>query len=214
MKSLFAVGALAAGLLLTSPAVAQDGETTQSDQGQPAGVLEHSREWLGGIASDVDRSESARDASAEVLERIDWLAKQMSFPAFHWVAFSLMAAGVVGFALQLVLAKLVVLGRMGFSLKEVLCDVLGLAISLIGLVLTTQAAAENSTFTQSPVDVLSATVVGVLAGVLHYLWGQAAELQALAGRRHLKAGAARPQPKVGSQNQSHNQSRARKSYIP
>jgi hypothetical protein len=49
--------------------------------------------------------------------------------------------------------------------------------------LTTQAAAENSTFTQSPFAVLSAAAVGIVVGFLHYRWGQSQELAAVEGRR-------------------------------
>jgi hypothetical protein len=93
-----------------------------------------------------------------------------------------MAAGVVSYTLQLVLGKLVVLMRMGLSFKEIASDAVGLAISVVGLVLTTQAAAENSTFTQSPAAVISAAIVGALAGFVLYLWGQSQELDAAAGR--------------------------------
>ena len=57
-------------------------------------------------------------------------------------------------------------------------DLLGLVISLLGLVLTTQAATENSTFTSSPAAVLSAAVVGALAGLIFYVWGQSTEFAA------------------------------------
>ncbi len=55
-------------------------------------------------------------------------------------------------------------------------------ISVVGLVLTTQAAAENSTFTQSPAAVLSATAVGAVAGLWFYRKGQRQELEAALGR--------------------------------
>ena len=57
-----------------------------------------------------------------------------------------------------------------------------MAVSLLGLVLTTQAAAENSSFTSSASAVLSATAVGVITGFVCYLWGQRQELQAVEGR--------------------------------
>jgi hypothetical protein len=60
---------------------------------------------------------------------------------------------------------------------------LGLVISLVGLVLTTQAAAENSDFTASAAAVLTSALVGVVAGVVFYLWGQSHELAAVRGRR-------------------------------
>lgn len=187
MSRIFAgICVLASGLVLASAVHAQEEESVRE---QAAEVVDQTRDRVEAIAEDVDESETAQTASAGVLKPIYLLAERMSFPAFHWVAFTLMTAGVVGFALQLVLAKLVVLSKMGFSLKEVLSDAMGLAISLFGLVLTTQAAAENSSFTQSPFAVLSATVVGVLAGFLHYRWGQAAEVEALAGRKQEKAAA-------------------------
>ena len=102
---------------------------------------------------------------------------------FHWVAFALMATGVVSYALQLVLGKLVVLTKMGFSPAEILSDAHGLVVSLVGLVLTTQAAAENSTFTQSPFAVLSASAVGLVVGFIFYRWGQSQEVQAAIARR-------------------------------
>jgi hypothetical protein len=98
-----------------------------------------------------------------------------------------MVAGVVSFALQLVLGKLVVLSKFSISPSEILSDALGLAVSIIGLVLTTQAATENSTFTASAFSVLSATGVGALVGFIFYLWGQRQELQAVAGRRVIAA---------------------------
>jgi hypothetical protein len=64
---------------------------------------------------------------------------------------------------------------------------LGLAVSLIGLVLTTQAATENSNFTASAFAVISSTCVGVIAGLVFYIWGQRQELQAVAGRKQAAA---------------------------
>jgi hypothetical protein len=94
-----------------------------------------------------------------------------------------MVTGVVSFALQLTLGKLVVLSRASFSPSEILSDLLGLAVSLIGLVLTTQAATENSTFTASAFAVISSTCVGAIVGLLFYVWGQRQELQAVEGRK-------------------------------
>jgi hypothetical protein len=140
-------------------------------------------ERLDDIAEEVDRSAEAQHVSAGILKPIYTLAEKFSFPAFHWVAFAAMVAGVVSFGLQLVLGKLVVLSRMSLSISEILSDALGLVVSLVGLVLTTQAAAENSTFTTSAFSVLSATAVGALAGFIFYVWGQRQELQAVEGRR-------------------------------
>lgn len=131
----------------------------------------------------VNTSQEAKEISAGILQPIYKLAETMAFSWFHWLAFALMVSGVVSYALQLVLGKLVVLTRAGFDLAEILMDAQGLLLSLVGLVLTTQAAAQNSTFTQSPAAVLSSAGVGALVGFIFYLWGQSKELQALRGRR-------------------------------
>jgi hypothetical protein len=154
-----------------------------SDAGARDGVARDADDALDDIAEDVDESAQAREVSAGILKPIYALAEKFSFRLFHWVAFALMVAGVVSFALQLVLGKLFVLARMSVSLTEILSDALGLAVSLVGLVLTTQAAAENSNFTTSAFSVLSSTAVGALAGFIFYLWGQRQELQAVEGRR-------------------------------
>ncbi len=132
---------------------------------------------------ELDKSRQAQQISAGLLQPIYQLAEQLAFPMFHWLAFAIMATGVISYALQLVIGKLVVLSRMGFSIAEILSDALGLIISLVGLVLTTQAAAENSTFTQSPGAVLSAATVGVVFGFIFYRWGQSQEVQATLGRQ-------------------------------
>ena len=180
-------------LMLTSGVLAEEVSTTdrmaqQADQVVSQG-MEKAKELgdqakvkIDELATSVEQSEKAKEISAGLLEPIYQLAEAMSFSAFHWVAFALMLAGVVSYALQLVLAKLVVLSKAGFSLSEVISDAVGLAISLVGLVLTTQAATENSTFTQSPAAVLSSAVVGILFGILLYRWGQAQEVEALKGR--------------------------------
>ncbi|MDH3716606.1 MAG: hypothetical protein OES79_00670 [Planctomycetota bacterium] len=135
------------------------------------------------IAEKVDQDERAQEASSGILKHIAKLAELLSFPAFHWVAFAAMAAGVVSFSLQLVLAKFVVLTRMSLSLREIISDALGLFISLVGLVLTTQAATHNSSFAQTPASVLSATAVGAVVGLILYIWGQRQEVEAAEGRR-------------------------------
>ncbi|MEL6110171.1 MAG: hypothetical protein AAFU85_29510 [Planctomycetota bacterium] len=135
------------------------------------------------LADRVDQDDRAIRAKNSILSPIYQLAEKMSFSAFHWLAFALMVSGVVSYALQLVLGKLVVLSKVGLSVTEILSDGLGLAISLVGLVLTTQAAAENSAFTESAFAVLSATVLGCGVGFIFYLWGQREELQAVEGRK-------------------------------
>ncbi|MCA9080693.1 MAG: hypothetical protein KDA58_09050, partial [Planctomycetaceae bacterium] len=129
-------------------------------------------------AKEVDQNETAQEVSAGILQPIYLLAEACAAPTFYWSAFTLMMVGVVSYALQLVLGKLALLARLRFSLTETLSDALGLCISLIGLVLTTQAATENSTFTQSPAAVLSATLVGALVGFVFYRWGQDLEVRA------------------------------------
>ncbi|MCA9046990.1 MAG: hypothetical protein KDA69_21855, partial [Planctomycetaceae bacterium] len=57
-----------------------------------------------------------------------------------------------------------------------------LVISVVGLVLTTQAAAQNSTFTNSPALVLSGAAIGAVVGFVMYRWGQDLELRAAAAK--------------------------------
>ena len=144
---------------------------------------EGATEKLNEIAKTVNEDARAQEASAGILKQIYLLAERLEHPAFHWAAFALMVTGVVSFALQLVLGKLFVLAKMSISLTEILSDLLGLAISLVGLVLTTQASAQNSTFTSSPAAVLSATAAGAVLGFLFSRWGTAQELSAADGRK-------------------------------
>jgi hypothetical protein len=160
-----------------------EGEVQKSARDTSEDLVTEARKSVDRFASEVDQSQRAQQASESVLKPIYTLAEYLSFPAFHWLAFAIMVAGVVSFALQLVLAKLVVLAKSSFSLSEVLSDALGLVISLVGLVLTTQAATENSNFTQSAFAVLSATVVGAVAGLIFYWWAQRQEVEAVRGRK-------------------------------
>ena len=174
-------------LAFCPPLWGQDGPIAVEEPAQrtltDAQDADDSEQGVDEFTEEIDRSEQAQKVSAGILKPIYALAEAFSFPAFHWLAFSVMVAGVVSFALQLVLGKLVVLSRMGFSFTEIMSDALGLAVSVVGLVLTTQAAAENSSFTSSAFAVISATCAGGLVGFLFYVWGQRLELQALEGRR-------------------------------
>lgn len=179
--------------LLSLPAFGQDvlpetvppAATAETHSTAPASRLSTAgaKQQAGAIAEKVNQDARAQEASAGILKQIYVLAEKMESPSFHWVAFGLMVAGVVSFALQLVLGKLFVLAKMSMSLTEILSDALGLAISLVGLVLTTQAAAQNSTFTTSPAAVLSATAVGTVLGFFFFRWGTAQELSAADGRK-------------------------------
>lgn len=133
-------------------------------------------------AKRIEQSEQAKKLTAGLLNWIYQLAELLSFSAFHWLAFGLMVAGVVSWGLQVVLGKLILISSGNFDYREVISDVTVLAISLIGLVLTTQAAAENSSFTQSSVAVLSSAVVGIIFGIMLYRWGQAQEVEAAKAR--------------------------------
>jgi len=159
-------------------------DTVKKETGE---IVSETKEHVDKIARQVDSDPRAKDISAGILKPIYQLAEFLSFPAFHWVAFAAMVAGVVSFAFQLVLGKLVVLSKMSLSLSEILSDAFGLVISAIGLVLTTQAAAANSTFTQSPFSVISSAAVGAVCGLIFYRWGQAQEVQAAAGRNRTAA---------------------------
>ncbi len=150
------------------------------------GLVDDAKQRVGDMAKILDRNPQAQDASTSILEPIYQAARAITFPTFYWVAFALMAAGVVSYAFQLVLGKLVVLTKGSFNIREILSDTVGLSISAIGLVLTTQAATDNSTFAQSPSSVLSAAAVGVVLGLILYRWNQAEEVQAARGRQKSK----------------------------
>lgn len=181
--------ALVAVLAICSPMLAQESPAEPEDQApptaQPSATAQPSLDTVEGVVEQVDQNEQAQDVKSNILAPIYALAESFSFPAFHWLAFALMVTGVVSFALQLVLGKLVVLSKFSFSLTEILSDTLGLMVSVLGLVLTTQAATENSSFTTSASSVISATVVGVLLGMVFYVWGQRQELEAVEGRRRV-----------------------------
>jgi hypothetical protein len=168
-------------LAMSAPVWAQDPPVAAEEQNKPA--LDAAQDELAEISNRVDQSEQAELVRAGILKPIYALAEKFSFSAFHWVAFAVMVTGVVSFVLQLTLGKLVVLSRASFSPSEILSDVLGLAVSLIGLVLTTQAATENSDFTTSAFAVISSTCVGAIVGFVFYVWGQRQELQAVEGRK-------------------------------
>ena len=166
------------------PVAASSGDEKKPDVAEKAKELEAEVEAkVGELAEKIDQNESAKEAAEGVLGPIYKLAESLNFSSFHWLAFGLMSAGVVSFALQLVLGKLVVLFKGSINLREIISDAIGFVISTVGLVLTTQAAAENSTFTHSPAAVLSSAACGVVLGVMLYRWGQIQEVNAVAGQR-------------------------------
>jgi hypothetical protein len=173
-----------ASLFLLAPVLAQDAAPAEGGDVKSTAerTLADARDTAAATVEAIDQNVQAQEIAGGVLAPIYQLAEAFSFPAFHWVAFCIMTVGVVSFALQLTLGKLVVLTRGGFSLSEILSDSVGLIVSLVGLVLTTQAATQNSTFTQSSFSVLSSAGVGVVLGFIFYVWGQRTELQATKGR--------------------------------
>jgi len=182
-----ALSAFGQEVLPDTAAAAPASETPASKTVAPeasSGIsTEGAKQQVQEIAEKVNKNEQAQEVSAGILKQIYLLAERMESPMFHWVAFGLMVTGVVSFALQLVLGKLFVLAKMSMSLTEILSDAMGLAVSLVGLVLTTQAAAQNSTFTTSPAAVLSATAAGTVLGFLFFRWGTSQELAAADGRK-------------------------------
>ena len=111
--------ALAAVLAIAAPVWSQEPDSNLEEKATK--TLESARE-TGAAAESVDKNEQAQELSAGILNPIYRLAEAFSFPAFHWIAFAVMVAGVVSFALQLTLGKLVVLARLGFSLAAILSD--------------------------------------------------------------------------------------------
>lgn len=160
------------------PAASQLESGLESAQKSAAQVGEKLSEGAQEIGDKLNQSATVQEASASILKPIYQLSQYMAHPWFYWIAFALMVAGVVSFTGQIVLTKLLLLFSLHLSFKEILGDLLGLVISLIGLVLTTQAATENSTFTGSPAAVVSAAIVGAIAGLMFYIWGQSTEFAA------------------------------------
>jgi hypothetical protein len=167
----------------SEPPTETPAEPSLQDRGEQ--IAHETKDRVEDFAKQVDDSSEAAEIKTSLLNPIYRLAEFMAFPTFHWLAFSVMVAGVVSFALQLVLAKLILLTRLGITLTSIFSDALGLIISVIGLVLTTQAATENSSFTESSAAVLSSAIVGALFGFIFYWWGQREELQAAKGRSQL-----------------------------
>ena len=167
---------------------AKDAMTDLKDKAVEMGkdVIEGGAKIIDDTAKAVNANPESAKISAGILDPIYKVAERLNIPQFHWLAFAFMMAGVVCYALQLVLGKLVVLAHLHFSITEILSDALCLVISVVGLVLTTQAAAENSEFTRQPFMVISAAVVGLLLGLRFYLWGQSQELKAAQAERAAK----------------------------
>lgn len=160
----------------------QAGQVVENVKQGAQQVVQQGQAQVAKVAEDIEHNQQAREIAAGILKPIYQLAEAMSFSAFHWLAFALMLAGVISWGLQLVIGKLVVASQGGFSLTEIISDATVLVISLVGLVLTTQAATENSAFAQSTVSVLSAAIVGLIFGIMLFKWGQDQELQASSGR--------------------------------
>ena len=159
-------------------AISQDNSAAPEKSPDTAAATKSISEKAREIGSTLDQSNPVRELSAGVLEPIYKLTEYIAHPAFYWIAFAIMVAGVVSFAGQLVLTKLLLMMQLKMNFKEILSDLLGLAISVVGLVLTTQAATENSSFTTSPSAVVSSAAVGVITGVMFYIWGQSQEFRA------------------------------------
>jgi uncharacterized membrane protein len=157
----------------------QETSTEQVQENLGEQLKEHAQE----ISQTLGKSETVNEISSGILEPIYQIAEVMSIPSFYWVAFALMVAGVVSFAFQLVLGKFFLLFKGSLNLTEIFSDLLGLVISLTGLVLTTQAATQNSTFPENSVAVVSAAIAGAFFGLVFYWWGQKQEFRAVAGKR-------------------------------
>jgi len=190
MRILAICGGLLFASLVAGVAMAQETGAADAAGQEAAATGEVSQETPAGSvidrAQDIGRTmnenETVKEISAGLLQPIYDLAQYMAHPWFYWSAFALMAAGVVSFAGQLIFTKLLLLFKFSLNLTEILSDALGLLISVAGLVLVTQAAAQNSTFTSSPSAVVSAAVAGLVVGFVFYLWGQKTEFQAARDR--------------------------------
>ena len=199
-KSIFVLTILFCACLVAvgQNAVGQENKDNQANQQDQEGAQNEGDESIGDKAEDlkkqaekkvdeikesVDKNEDAKEAAESILSPIYKLVESFeSVSYFYWIAFALMSAGVISYALQLVLGKLFMLFKGRFSIAEVLSDGLGLVISLVGIGLTTQAATENSQFTESAALVLSSAVVGAILGILMFMWGVSLEAKAAKSR--------------------------------
>ena len=179
------------GVLTFGACFSQDAQKQQpsanpptSQQAVPDSELQDKlKDQVEDISKTLDQSETVQEVSAGLLEPIYLAAEYIAFPAFYWIAFAMMMAGVISFAGQLVFAKFFLLFRGHLNIKEIISDTVGFLISAIGLILTTQAATENSNFTTRPAMVVSSAVVGALLGFVFYWWGQSQEFRAARGSK-------------------------------
>lgn len=162
---------------------ATDSETFKKAKQSASGLVSDAKARVGDFADTLDQNRTVQDVSTSILNPIYVAAESIAFSTFHGIAFALMVAGVVSYAFQLVFGKLVVLTYGRINIREIISDSVGLLISGIGLILTTQAATENSTFPDSPSGVLSAAAVGAVLGFILYRWNQAEEVDAAHGRQ-------------------------------
>lgn len=183
LAAMFLVCSLAA-----QPGFAQESRSTDSVQSDLKNRVEE-------LSSTLDQNPTVRDVSTGILDPIYRLSEYMAHPWFYWLAFALMIAGTVSFAGQLILTKFFLLFKLSLNFGEILGDALGLVISLVGLVLTTHAATEDKYFTSSPAAVVSSAAVGVILGVLFYIWGQNTEFRAARRRATTSAAVSNP-PKM------------------
>lgn len=161
----------------------QEGDNNKSIGDTAEDLTKQAEKKVDEIKESVDKNEDAKEAAESILNPIYKLVESFeSVSYFYWIAFALMSAGVISYALQLVLGKLFMLFKGRFSIAEVLSDGLGLVISLVGIGLTTQAATENSQFTESAALVLSSAVVGAIIGILMFMWGVSLEAKAAKSR--------------------------------
>jgi hypothetical protein len=163
-----------------------DADALEKAKESASDLVNDAKVRVGDFANTLDQNRTVQDVSTSILNPIYVAAESIAFPAFHWIAFALMAAGVVSYAFQLVFGKLIVLTKGSINIREIISDSVGLLISGIGLILTTQAATENSTFPDNPTGVLSAAAAGVVLGLILYRWNQAEEVDAAHGRRRKK----------------------------
>ena len=177
MKILVAVISGWLVLLTMSIGLAQEVGSTSGEKA-PGTLQDQVKDQVQEMGQKLDKNPQVQEISTGILQPIYQLAEYIKIPAFYWVAFAMMVAGVISFAFQLVLGKFFLLFKGSLNIKEILSDSLGLVISLVGLVLTTQAATQNSDFPKSPAAVVSAAIVGALFGLLFYWWGQSQEFRA------------------------------------
>jgi hypothetical protein len=151
-------------------------KSAQGEQpADPAGAIDR-------FARQFDDIPIVRNTSEKILSLTTQLDEFLQIPMFHQIVYSLGIAGAVSFTFQLLLTKLLVLLKGGFSIREIISDLTGLVFSLSVVVLTLRGGGRGIEFARHPGMLVGLTILGILFGLVHYRWAQQQEILAARGQ--------------------------------